>query len=117
MVFCKPYKSIQLGIFPYDLLIERYWGNEGGNKEFKVRTSKSHWVSKNVLLFAKSPRFDYESYHKIFSSLQSTIQIYFMMVNYMLYLRNGHEIMHQKPHSKQHSLSNIANLAFNNRLH
>ena len=86
-----------------------------GNKEFKVRTSKSYWVSKNILLFAKSPKFDYESYHKIFPSLLSTIQIYLMMVNYLFYLLNGYEIMHRKPHSTQHSLSNIANLASNNR--
>ena len=46
-----------------------------GNKEFKVRTSKSYWMSKNVLLFAKSPKFDYESYHKIFSSILSTTSI------------------------------------------
>ena len=46
-----------------------------GNKEFKVRTSKSYWMSKNILLFAKSPKFDYESYHKIFSSILSTTSI------------------------------------------
>ena len=50
-------------------------------------------VSKNVLLFAKSPKFDYESYHKIFSSLLSTIQIYLMMVSYLFSLLNGYEIM------------------------
>ena len=72
---------------------------------------KATGCPKNVLLFAKSPRFDYESYHKIFSSLQSTIQIHLMMVNYMFYLLNGYETMHRKPHSKQHCLSNIANLA------
>ena len=80
-----------------------------------MRASKSYWVSKNVLLFAKSPKFDYESYHKIFSFLLSGIQIHLMMVNYLFSLLNGYEIMHRKPHSKQHSLSNIANLASNNR--
>ena len=79
-----------------------------------MRTSKSCWVSKNVLLFAKSPKFDYENYHEICSCILSTIQIYSMMVNYLFFLLNGYEIMHRKRHSKQHSLSNIANLASNN---
>ena len=81
-----------------------------------MRTSKSYWVSKNVLPFAKSLKFDYESYHKFFLSLVSTIQIYYsMMVNNLFSLLNGYEIMHQKPHSMQHSLCNIANLASNSR--
>ena len=80
-----------------------------------MRTSKSYWVSKNVLPFAKSLKFDYESYHKIFSSLVSTTQIYSMILNYLFSLLNGYEIMHQKPHSMQHSLCNIANLESKSR--
>ena len=86
-----------------------------GEQRVHVRTSESYWMSKNILLFAKSPKFDYEGYHKIFASLLSTIQIYLMMVSYLFSLLNGYEIMQQKPHSKQHCLSNIANLASNNR--
>ena len=80
-----------------------------------MRTSKSYWVSKNVLPFAKSLKFDYESYHKILLSLVSTTQIYSVMVNYLFSLLNGYEIMHHKPHSLQHSLCNIANLASKSR--
>ena len=85
-----------------------------GEQRVQVRTSKSYWVSKNILLFAKSPKFDYEGYHKIFASLLSTIQIYLMMVSYLFSLLNGYEIMQRKPHSKQHCFSNIASLASNN---
>ena len=79
-----------------------------------MKREQSHWVSKTVLPFANSLKFDYESY-KIFSSLVSTNQIYSMMVNYLFSLLNGYEIMHQKPHSMQHSLCNIANLASKSR--
>ena len=33
---------------------------KGERREFKVRTFESYWVSKNVLPFAKSPKFDYK---------------------------------------------------------
>ena len=73
-------------------------GIEGGNVGFKMKTSKSYLVSKNVLPFANSPKFDYESYHKTFliSSVNNS-----MMVNYLFFLLNGYEIVHRKPHSKQ----------------
>ena len=83
----------------------------GKRREFKVRTFESYWVSKNVLPFAKSPKFDYKSFVNFFSSHLSTIQIYSVMVNYLFSLLSEYEIMQRKPHSKQHSLNNIANLA------
>ena len=76
-------------------------------------------MSKSILLFAKSPKFDYESYHRIFSSLLSTTSInnsnIFNDGELSVPLLNGYEIMLRKPHSKQHYLSSIANLAYNDR--